>query len=44
MTMIWRLNLADLQSALLGPPPEINDDPVKGDDVPSVDVVRSRTD
>jgi len=42
--LIWRLNLADLQSALLGPPPEINDDPVKGDDVPSVDVVRSRTD
>jgi hypothetical protein len=24
--LIWRLNLADLQAALLGPPPEINDD------------------
>jgi hypothetical protein len=26
--LIWRLDLNDLQAALLGPPPEINDDPL----------------
>jgi len=26
--LIWRLSLDDLKSALLGPPPEINDDPL----------------
>ncbi len=30
--LIWRLNLADLRAALLGPPPEINDDPVRPSD------------
>jgi len=40
--LIWHLELPDLQSALLGPPPEIIDDPVKAGELPVTDIPTSQ--